>query len=101
MARDPVRREQKQIDVNQVVDYLNRAFDKASELFGPRSKAVRKGNPKLPGPPKGSMLYEYQVDFCYLIDDIQRGPQYLRPKVIQAANDLINEMTANEPTTTS
>ncbi len=92
MAREHQRREHKQIDVNQVLDYLNRAFDKASEPYGPRSKAVREGSAKKPGPPKGSKLYEYQIEFCYLIDNIERGPRYMRPKVIQAANDLINGM---------
>ncbi len=92
MARDNNRRERKQIDVHQVLDYLNRAFDKASEPFGPRSKAVRKGPGKKPGPPVGSALYEHQIEFCYLIDDIERGPKYMRPKAIQFANDLINSM---------
>jgi hypothetical protein len=38
---------------------------------------------------KGTTLYQYQVDFCYLIDSIQRDPSYIAPKRIQEANELI------------
>ncbi len=73
----------KSINVEQVVSYLNHTFAKmADEVFGPlRAKAT-----------KGTTLYSYQVDHCYLIDDIQRGPIYMLPKVISAANDNIAKM---------
>lgn len=87
MAREQ-RRDNKQIDVKQVVDYLNGAFSKASEPFGPRSKAV-----------VGTALYQHQVDFAYLIDDIERGPAYIRAKKIQEANDLIAQMSAEAEST--
>lgn len=97
MARDndrrDDRREHKEIDINRVIDHLNRAFEKTAEPFGPRSKAVRNSNPRRPGPPEGSKLYEYQIEFCYLINSIQRGPRYIRTKVIQTANNFLDNMT--------
>src|SRR5271157_992718 len=78
-ARSP-RPEEKKINVEQVVTYLSHAFSraqqKAAQVIGNRNF-------------KGSKLYDFQVDFCYLIDEIQRGPVYILPKVIQDANQLI------------
>ena len=83
------KREVKSINVEQVVSYLNHTFAKASdEVFGSlRSKAV-----------KGTPLYRFQVEHCYLIDEIQRGPTYMLPKVISNANDNIAEMKQQEST---
>lgn len=76
----------KKIDTDRVVEYLNRAF----------SNAMYKASDKLGRgvPSKGSKLYDYQVDFCYLINSIQRDPGYILPKKIQEANDLITELEA-------
>lgn len=76
------------IDVGQVVSYLSHSFAKTSEeVFGGRSGAVR-----------GTDQYNYQVDFCYLVDEIERGPRYLLPKVIGNANDLIARMKSEGQT---
>lgn len=77
------KRDVKSINVDQVVSYLNHTFAKvADEVFGAlRTKAV-----------KGTTLYRFQVDHCYLIDEIQRGPTYMLPKVISNANDNITAM---------
>lgn len=81
------RHQQKKINVDQVVSYLNHAFGKAQQ------KAISSlGSPKNQ---KGTILYEYQVDFCHLINDIERGPRYIVPKLITEANELI-ERLANE-----
>lgn len=76
----PRQEEQKKINVEQVVSYLNHAFARAQQksvsTIGTRNV-------------QGTKLYDYQVDFCYLIDEIQRGPVYILPKVIQDANQLI------------
>ena len=53
-----------------------RAMQKASYQIGIRNH-------------KGTCLWRYQTEFCYLVDEIQRGPQYILPKVIQDANQLI------------
>lgn len=79
------------INIDHVVRYLNHAFSKAM------SKAIGKiGNKALRTELKGNVskttLYEYQVKFCYLIDDIQRGPIYIAPKKIQEANELVAQL---------
>lgn len=78
-AKGP-RPEEKKINVEQVVTYLSHAFSRAQQKA---SQAIGNRNYK------GTKLYHYQVDFCYLIDEIQRGPVYILPKVIQDANQLI------------
>ena len=77
------RRDAKSIDVNQVVSYLSYSFgSKIEQVFGP-TKPAKKGNDR------ARALYYYQVEFCYLVDEIQRGPVYLVPKVISEANEFI------------
>lgn len=71
-------KQQKKINVDQVVNYLNHAF----------SKAIQRSNLG-PSNHKGTKLYDYQVDFCYLIHEIQKGPSYIVPKKITEANELI------------
>ena len=73
----------KQINVNQVVNYLNHAFSSAAQKVAP---AIGTNNTK------GSKLYEYQVEFAYLINEIQRGPKNFVPKAISDANELISKM---------
>lgn len=77
----PNDKQEKKIDVDRVVEYLRRAFAAAQEKFVEKRDGYKNG--------KGTTLYQYQVDFCYLIDEIQRGPTFSVPKVIQDANDLI------------
>src|ERR1700722_20261528 len=81
-ARSP-RPEEKKINVEQVVTYLSHAFaraqQKAVHAIGSRNH-------------KGTTLYQYQTEFCYLIDEIQRGPQYILPKIIQDTNQLIDSL---------
>lgn len=40
----------------------------------------------------GSKRYIYEVDFAYLIDEIERGSTYLRGKAFERANSLVNAM---------
>lgn len=77
----PNDKQEKKIDVDRVVEYLRRAFAAAQEKFVEKHDGYKNS--------KGTTLYQYQVDFCYLIDDIQRLPAFSVPKVIQDANDLI------------
>lgn len=72
--------EEKKINVEQVVSYLSHTFARSVQKMAP---VIGTRNTK------GSKLYEYQVEFCYLIDEIQRGPTYILPKIIQDANQLI------------
>ena len=86
--------DQQKINVDKVVRYLSHAFAKAMT-----SATSKIGNKALRTSKKGKVsttaLYDYQVKFCYLIDDIQRGPSYIAPKKIQEANELIAAL-ANE-----
>lgn len=66
----------KTIDVSRVVRHLNANFKAAIQKMGKRNE-------------KGTKLHTLQVEFAYMIDEIQRGPVYLMPKVIADANDLI------------
>lgn len=81
-------RPERRINIPQVVNYLSHAFAKAhgkvSHKLGGRATRTVVGD-KVETTP----LYDYQVEFCYLVDEIQRGPLYIIPKVIQDANDLI------------
>lgn len=38
---------------------------------------------------KGSRLYEYQVDYCYLIDSIERDSRFVAGKLIPKVRELI------------
>lgn len=77
--RDNSRAEEKAIDTEQVINYLNHAFSSTTRPLGLNNSS-------------GTQLREYQVEFCYLINEIQRGPKYIIPKIIQDANDLINNI---------
>lgn len=73
-----------EINTDSVVSYLNVAFSKAAQ------RAVSKiGFKNL----KGTKLHAYQVEFCYLIDEIQRGPTYNVARVITEANRLITSLS--------
>lgn len=96
MARvEKEKKDAKSIDINQVVSYLNYSFASKIENVFPLTKPMRKGNEKQ------RALYQHQVDFCYMVDEIQRGPVYLVPKVISEANEFIANITWKEPTTDS
>lgn len=84
----------KEINTNEVANYLNRAFAKAASKAAEKisAKAVRAKNVK--GIFETTPMYDYQVDFCYLIDNIQRSPGYIIPKYIQQANELISKLEA-------
>jgi hypothetical protein len=88
MSRD--KKDVKSINVPQVVSYLNHTFAKAAEeVFGFR-----------PANARGTPLYGFQVEHCYLIDEIQRGPTYMLPKIISDANNNIAAMRELEQNVT-
>ena len=66
----------------QTVRYLSGAF-------AAKSRVLKNDNRV------GSDLHAAQVDFSYLIDDIQRGPTYMVPKAIAAANALIDSLPSS------
>jgi hypothetical protein len=76
------------INIDQVVSYLSHAFSNAVQDF-PQKSVTKDGKYS-----KGTDLYKLQVDFCYLIDQIQRGPSYITPKAITECNELIDKAVA-------
>jgi len=77
------KKDVRSINIDQVVGYLNHTFAKtAEEVFGSKVRSAV----------KGTLLYTYQVNHCYLVDEIQRGPLYMLPKVISSANENIASM---------
>lgn len=73
------RHDRREINIKQVCDHLSWLFANATKGQG---RAIR-----------GNKLHEYQVDFCYYLDDIQRGPTYIVPKVIAECNEFLDRMT--------
>lgn len=85
---------EREINLNDVVKYLNRAFSKAaykvSSVIGRSAIRYQTDN----GDYDTTLLYNYQVDFAYLIDKIQRDSTYTSRKAIQEANELIRCLEA-------
>lgn len=74
--------------IERSVSVLNRAFRDAMEEF-----KVRTGNTTNT---KGTDLYNYQVEFSYIIDNIQRGPAFAAVSYIAEANELIARMNKHD-----
>lgn len=73
----------KRINIAQTLGYLSHAFAEACKNAAP---AIGTKNTR------GSKLYKYQVDFCYFVNEIERGPDYIVPKMISNVNNLIDEL---------
>lgn len=71
------------IDVPKVVKFLHRSFEVAQDKA---KSTIGRDNTR------GTRLHQFQVDFCYLVDEIMRGPTYIIPKRIQATNALITRL---------
>lgn len=86
------QQQSRDIDTTEVVRYLIRAFNRAADSAAPAigNKAVRTLNGKV----DPTILYYYQCDMAYVIDNIQRGPKYIAPKYIQEANEIIAALAA-------
>lgn len=70
--------------IKSTVSFLNRSFREAAEEY--RSRTGNGSNVR------GSALHEYQVEFAYLIDSIQRGPVFFAIQRIAEANELISKL---------
>ena len=81
-------KEVREININQVVRYLNHAFSKATSGL---DKAVRYVDYNI-NKVKTTELYDLQVDFMYMLDEIQRGPKYALSRVISDCNKLIDNI---------
>lgn len=86
---------EKEINVDDVIKYLSRAFSKAaSKAAGTVGTRAHRFKEQKSGRWETTPLYDYQVDFCYLIHNISTGPRYIATKNIQRANELIAELEA-------
>ena len=62
------------LDLGRVSDFLSRKFREATDKL-PRANRSDGGTT--------NTAYQLQQEFCYRLDEIQRGPSYLAPKLIQ------------------
>lgn len=97
------QREAKVINVSKTVEYLNRAFQEAcrglplAQVAGNyKEKAGVKRVVRWTDPTERELdaqrHHNWQVDMAYMINDIQRGPSYIVPKVIADCNKLIEDV---------
>lgn len=87
MVYQKERTERAEINTEQVIRYLNHAFASATQGMGKATRSVVKK--KVVTTP----LYDCQVKFAHMVNDIGRGPKYLIPKVIADSNEFIREIT--------
>lgn len=74
--------------IKSTVSYLNRSFREAAEGFKTRTGHYTNT--------RGSILHDYQVEFSYIIDKIQRGPVFFAVQHIAEANELISKLQKQE-----
>lgn len=77
-----------EFDVNQSVRYLNAAFARATQGLGKAVRIKDKDKNKY----VTTRLYDAQVDFCYMVNEITRGPKYFVPKLIADCNKMIEQL---------
>lgn len=82
MSQEQTVQQVKAVDVNRVVAHLNRNFRAAISRLDSKADAAK--------------IKRHQIDFSYMIDEIQRGPSYLAPKIIADANELIAALLINQ-----
>lgn len=80
------QKEKPEINTDQVIRYLNHAFASATQGIGKATRTMVKRKVVT------TLLYDLQVKFAYMINDIGNGPKYLIPKVIAEANEFIREI---------
>jgi hypothetical protein len=47
---------------------------------------------------KGSKRYDFEVDFMFALNDLEQGPPYLRGKLFERPNAVINRLVAHAKT---
>lgn len=73
------RTNRRPIDVNHVCEHLTWLFKTATRDISKSSNS--------------NDLYAHQVDFAYYLDNIQRGPTYIVPKIIAECNEFIDKIS--------
>lgn len=79
-----------EIDVTQTVRYLTGAFSRATQGMERAARVKDKNTGKY----VTNELYDLQVTFSYLIDDIMRGPKYFVQKLVSDCNQFINDISS-------
>jgi len=82
---------EKEINIDEVIKYLSHAFVRAVSKSGLRSTRATRSKQRNGGFTT-TKLYDYQVDFSYIMDNITRAPRYSSTQSIQQANDLIDRL---------
>lgn len=72
-----MRRDEKPLDIDQIVAHLNFSFAKATRSLGFKNT-------------RGTLLYELQTDFMWILHEITNGPISNVPKYVAEANVLIS-----------
>jgi hypothetical protein len=44
---------------------------------------------------KGCKRYDFEVDFCHALNDLEQGPIYLRGKLFERPNNVINRLVSH------
>lgn len=68
-------------------DY-NTALTRLKETFANNIRALGSKNTK------GSARYQFEVDFMYALNELEQGPTYLRGKLYERPNAVINKLMA-------
>ena len=69
--------------MNNMNNNIDNLVSKLNNSFYQTTKSVKLDTDK---------LYEYQIEYTYLIDEIQRGPSYLIKKRVMDINDLLDDI---------
>lgn len=74
-------------DLDRTISYLSSSFSRARETMLSKAYSSRTDKHLIL-----AELRDYERDFCYLVDDIQRGHLYLAPKRVSDVNVLIKQV---------
>lgn len=74
---------QKEKDVGQIVRYLTSTFNQAT------AKLERPYRGKTTGP---NRMYQLQVEFAYLLNEVTQGPRCILQKNITECNEFIDQV---------
>lgn len=74
--------------IKTTVSFLNRSFRETADEFKTRTG--------LNSNVRGSILHDYQVEFAYIIDKIQRGPIFFAIQHTAEANELIGRLAKHQ-----
>lgn len=76
------RKDGRPSNIDQTISYLRNAFTNATRNLGFKNH-------------KGTNLYDYQVEFSWIMHEITNGSWYAIPDYVKKANELIDEINGN------